>query len=268
MAKFAACPDQRALSSLCHVLGRPKRRAIAISGLALGLASGSALRLLSGPHCWATGPLVIAGGLTLVSAIATLLHAAEPWTTDDDRRSSDAAKTLLLAGSQGLFVLCGAAGANFVFELVGVLLGGSGMLPALCLFSAALAAAWSGFRMAALATRREAGVVGAIQSVGLDDLVLVVDLVHDAEAASDHAEAGEIVLQVLRPGPAGFERIGDSLVLRRRAIVRPACVRRFIVPRGRSDRPSVLGAMALMSEARDDWGAVLCASRAPSMVYR
>lgn len=268
MAKFAACPDQRAVSSLCHVLGRTRRLAVAISGLALGLSSGAALRLLEGPHCWATGPLVLGAGLSLVSAFSTLLHAAEPWTASADQRPASTAKILLLAGSQMLFASCGAAAALVVFELVGLLAGLGDAWSLLWMLPACFAAASLGRRLSSMATGYEAVVVGAIDGVGSDDLVLVVDLVHDAETASNHADAGEIVLQVLRRGPRGLERIGDSIVLRRRAIGRPASVRRFIVPRERSDRPSVLGAMAIMTEARRDWGAVLCESRAPSAVYR
>lgn len=268
MAKLAACPDQRAVSSLCHVLGRPRRRAIALTGLALGLASGAALRLLAGPHCWATGPLVVASGLTLVSAFSTLLHASEPWTASDDHRPADAGKILLLAGSQLLYAICGGAAAQLAFELVGTAAGDVDLRPVLWMLAAFLVSAWLGRLLGAVATGREALVVGAIDGFGSDDLVLVVDLVHDAETASHHAEAGEIVLQVLRHGPDGLERIGESIVLRRRAICRPAVVRRFIVPREWTDRPSVLGAMAIMAEARRDWGAVFCETHAPSIVYR
>lgn len=268
MAKLAACPDQRAVSSLCHVLGRPRRRAVAISGLALGLASGAALRLLAGPHCWATGPLVLASGLTLVSAFATLLHAAEPWTASGDPRPATMAKTLLLSGSQLLFALCGAAAAQFVFEIVVPPNGDVDPGTIARTLAAGLVSAWLGRHLAAKATSREAVVVGTIDDIGTENLVLVVDLVHDAETASHHAEAGEIVLQVLRFGPQGPERIGDSVVLRRRPIGRPASVRRFVVPRDRSDRPSVLEAMAVMAEAQRDWGAVFCELQAPTAVYR
>jgi hypothetical protein len=267
MAKLAARPDQRALSSLCHVLGRPRRRAVAISGLALGLASGAALKLLSGPHCWATGPLVVASGVAFVSAFSTLLRASEPWTASDDHRPADVAKILLLTGSQLLFALCGAAAAQLVLDLVdpstGAVAGSFARMVAACLVSA-----WLGRILAAQATGHEAVLAGAIDGVGPDDLILVVDLVHDAETASRHAEAGEIVLQVLRRGSGGLERIGDSIVLRRRTMVRPASVRRFVVPREWSGGPSPFGATALMAEASRDWGEVLCEARTPSAVYR
>lgn len=268
MAKLAACPDQRAVSSLCHALGLPRRRAVAISGLALGLASGAAMRLLAGPHCWATGPLVVATGLTLVSAFSTLLRAAEPWTASDDHPPADVAKIMLLTGSQLLFALCGAAAAQLVLGLVEFSTGDLDMGSVPRMVAVCLASAWLGRLLSAKATGHEAVVVGAIDGVGPEDLILVVDLVHDVETASLHADAGEIVLQVLRRGPGGLERIGDSIVLRRRTIGRPASVLRFVVPREWSDRPSVLGAATLLAEARRDWGAVLCDSRAPSVVYR
>lgn len=183
MAKLAASPDRRAVTSLCHVLGRPRRRAIAISGLALGLASGAALKLLAGPHCWATGPLVVASGLTLVTAFSTLLRASEPWIASDAHRPADLAKILLLTGAQLLFAVCGATAAQFVLELAGRHAGaldGESMPRSI---SVCLGSAWLGRILSAKATGREAMLVGAMDGVGPDDPILIVDLVDDAGTA-------------------------------------------------------------------------------------
>lgn len=160
MAKIAGCPHRAAALALCRHMGRLRIRAVGITGGTLGLAAGSTLRLLHGPHCWATGPLMIASAANLVAALATHLRAAEPWSTDERAHPHDGAKSLLLAGSQAAFALGGAAAAQFLFDLVEALRDPGAARAAAVAASACLGASFLGLYLSERAVGRETDTSG------------------------------------------------------------------------------------------------------------
>lgn len=163
MAKNVGCPRRAALVASCREIGRTRIRAVATTGAAFGLAADSTLRLLTGPHCRATGPLIVASAVILVSALATLLRAAEPWMADGASPPQDLPKTLHLAGSQASFALAGAAAAQLLFDLAGALQGVDGGRASAAALAACLASSFLGLHLAERAVGREADVFRGMQ---------------------------------------------------------------------------------------------------------
>lgn len=158
MAKIVGCPHRAALVANCRQVGRARIRAVATTGAAFGLASDATFRLLAGPHCRATGPLIVASAVILVSALATLLRAAEPWMTDGPSQPHDLPKTLHLAGSQASFAMGGAATAQLLFDLAGAFQGVDGGRTSAAALAACLASSFLGLHLAERAVDREAEV--------------------------------------------------------------------------------------------------------------
>lgn len=140
----------------CRQAGRTRIRAVATTGAAFGLAADATLRLLNGPHCRATGPLIVVSAVILVSALATLLRAAEPWMADGAFQPQDLPKMLHLAGSQASFALAGAAAAQLLFDLAGALQGVDGGRTSAAALAACLASSFLGVHLAERAVGREA----------------------------------------------------------------------------------------------------------------
>lgn len=131
---------------------------MATTGAAFGLAADATFRLLAGPHCRATGPLIVASAVILVSALATLLRAAEPWMADGPSQPHDLPKTLHLAGSQASFSMGGAAAAQLLFDLAGAFQGVDGGRTSAAALAACLASSFLGLHLAERAVDREAEV--------------------------------------------------------------------------------------------------------------
>lgn len=143
----------------CRQVGRVRIRAVATTGAAFGLAADSTLRLLTGPQCRATGPLIVASAVILVSALATLLRAAEPWMSDGPSHPQDLPKTLHLVGSQASFALGGAAAAQLLFDLAGAFQSVQGVQDSAAAIAACLASSFLGLHLAERAADREADIL-------------------------------------------------------------------------------------------------------------
>jgi hypothetical protein len=159
LAKFVGCPRRAALVATCRQVGRTRIRAVATTGAAFGLAAASTIRLLTGPHCRATGPLIVASAVILVSALATLLRTAEPWMADGSSQPQDLPMTLHLVGSQASFALGGAAAAQLLFDLAGAFQGVQGVHDSAADIAACLASSFLGLHLAERAADREADIL-------------------------------------------------------------------------------------------------------------